>query len=969
MPDDILSKKNNEINLPKSFSKKDVFYRYSIVFFFAFVLIIGSGIMLWYIHSETNNINKNAAKNDVKNFALSVSKFRDFYSKVILPAAREHGMTITHDYINKAGTLPLPATFAKDFGHSLSSGESNLKVKLYSDLPFPWRHENIDAFEREALATLKKNPTQPIWAFETLDGQPVLRYARADVMTESCVGCHNTYPGTPKGNWKVGDVRGVLEVIRPMSAIESNNLLKNSFLMMLVLILSMVMLIFFVLRKLSATIKIAYDSYITSKEANKKLTTEILQRKKITHHLRASDIKMRAIVNSVEEVIIVINKIGLITECNHVIESMFGYKKEEVLGQNITLLMTGSHKSSHDGYIQKYISGHIGSVMGQNRVFFALRKNGEKFPIELFVNDARVGKNIMFTGTIRDITHRRAEEEAIANAHQAAIDSANMKSEFLANMSHEIRTPMNGVIGMTEMLLLSKLDEEQTELAQTVKESAASLLVIINDILDFSKIEAGKLSIKKHSFNLLHMIEAAIDLLAKSAEQKHIDIAFFIEKNVPINIYSDAGRMRQILINLLNNALKFTDRGHVTLHVSMKNTQHLHFKIIDTGAGIDKKDQITLFDLFSQVDGSSSREHGGTGLGLAICKQLTELMGGEIGVKSIKNGGSTFWFTIEIEAQKKPHIPYIETPANVLMMNSSPLLSCYYQQQMQDWGMFPTIVNNLNHFMAQLHQEEYQLLAIDADNIFVDAQDPSAFLAIIDSIRRKTVENIVLYAGRAQLNRLETVSLGKNIHLISKPIKHTVLKVLLNQLKHEDTDTVLISSMNKKIEPILAPNLVSTTESEPTLEVTKSATEATPTKDAKTEFHVLLAEDNRVNQMVAIAVLGKHGCKVTIANNGKEALQHAEREKFDAIFMDCQMPTMDGYEATRSIRQFSKTHSNNGIPIIAFTANAMKDDDVKCKDAGMDDYLSKPIDMEELKAVFSRWREQMLAHKKIRLEH
>ena len=946
-----LSEQEVEDILPQRFSKTDVFYRYSIVFFLAFVLIMGSAVVLWYTHKETNDINKAAAISDVEHFATSVSKFRNFYSKVVVPAAKEHGMTITHDYLEKSGRLPLPATFAKDFGHSLSSENSNFSVKLYSDLPFPWRNETLDKFEKDALEELKKNPEKPIWSFETLNGEQVLRYARADVLKESCVSCHNSYPGTPKSDWKEGDVRGVLEVIRPMSGFEfeSFGMLKESFLMMLALILSMVILIFFILRKLSSSIKIAYSSYLASEQANKKLTDEIQHREKVSHDLRTSDVKMRAIVNSVQEVIIVIDKFGIINECNNAISRMFGYEVNEVIGENVSMLMTGKHQTNHDKYILDYVESSVGNVMGTNREFYARRKDGEVFPIELFVNDARVDNEIIFTGTIRDITHRKRTEETTAAAHKAAIDSAELKSEFLANMSHEIRTPMNGVIGMTEMLLMSKLDNEQQELAQTVKESAASLLVIINDILDFSKIEAGKLSIKKTDFNLLHMIEASIDLLSKEADRKHVDIAFFVDRKVPSRINGDAGRLRQILINLLNNALKFTDQGHVLLHVTLADKEHLHFAVVDTGMGIAEEDQASLFDMFSQVDGSSSREHGGTGLGLAICKQLVELMGGQIGAKSELNTGSTFWFTIEIDRQEELPKPFIKLPGHVLMLSTSHLLNRYYNQQMQDWGMIPRIVSNLNHLIATLKKEKFHMIALDVDNIFIDSDNPSAFHSILDTI--KTYSNevpIILYANKPQYNRLENLGLEGNVHMIHKPVKHTAVKLLMNHLKNKPHQ--------------LANNEKAEVESDDVVPKTES-----PLKKSSETFSVLLAEDNRVNQMVAVAILGKLGCEVTVASNGKEALDYVKKQMFEAVFMDCQMPEMDGYEASLSIRALDKSHHSQNIPIIAFTANAMKDDDVKCKESGMDDYLSKPIDMDELQVVFDRWKGQMKERKAARL--
>ena len=929
---------------PKFFSKKHTLYRYTTVIFFAFFLIIGSAVVMWKIHKNTTNIYNNTAISDVENFAASVSQFRNFYSKKIVPIAKEHGMTLTHDYAHQAGTLPLPATFAKDFGESLSSSSSSFSVKLYSGLPFPWRNESLDDFEKNALKLLQKNPEKAIWSFETLNGQPVLRYAKADILKESCIACHNSYQGTPKADWKVGDVRGVLEVIRPMSdfEFESYGMLKNSFLIMLALILSMVFLIFFILKKLSSSTRIAYNSYLSSEQANKKLVDEMQRSQKISHALKASDIKMRTIVNSVQELIIVIDKTGIITECNNIIETMFDYQKEDVLGKNISMLMTSNHQSNHDTYIQKYLNGITGSVMGKSREFFAQRKNGDKFPIELFVSDARVGDNIMFTGTIRDITHQKKEQEAIATAHKAAIDSAELKSEFLANMSHEIRTPMNGVIGMTEMLLLSTLDKEQTELAQTVKESAHSLLVIINDILDFSKIEAGKLSIKKAPFQLLPMIEGAIDLLAKEADRKRLDLTFFIDKSVPLEINSDAGRLRQVLINLLNNALKFTEQGHVILTLSLHDKSHLKFSVIDTGMGIAKKNQDTLFDTFSQVDGSSSRQHGGTGLGLAICKQLAELMGGAVGAESKKGEGSTFWFTIEIEEPKVTQLPYINAPISVLILNTSPLISWFYKEQMRSWGMQAKLVSNINQMIDNLNNS-FDMISIDTDNIFIDKSDPQAFFSIIKVIQQKTDAHIVLYASQTQFITLNSLALGNNVHTLSKPIKHSMIKDLLSQL-HVDDKAITI---RPKI----------------------SDAAKHPTDETIEDFHVLLAEDNKVNQMVAVAVLGKLGCEVTVANNGEVAIQYLQNNHFDAVFMDCQMPVMDGYEASRRIRQFETSHPNKTIPIIAFTAHAMKDDDKKCKEAGMDDCLSKPIDLDELKKVLRHWKKKMQHHKCIRIDH
>ena len=916
----------------------DGLYRYSMVFILAFVLILGSAVVLWHTHQQTKEISKKAAIVDARDFASSVSQFRNFYSKTIVPKACNHGMKINHNYLSESSSLPLPATFAKDFAKSLSVNNSAYSVKLYSDLPFPWRkNEVIDEFEKNALEKIKKSPSQEVWSFETIKGVQVLRYAKGDILKESCVSCHNNYSGTPKKDWKAGDVRGVLEVIRPISAFESesSNLLKNSFLMMLALILSMVMLLFFILRKLTGSMKSIYEAYV--------------KEEKLTKELTASDVKMRAIVDSVEEVIIVIDGKGIISECNNSMQKVFGYTQEEVIGQNVSILMTGNDHTNHDKYITDFITNQEGTVMGQNREFIAIRKNGESFPIELFVNDARIGNEIIFTGSIRDVTYRKKTQEINEKAHKAAIESAELKSEFLANMSHEIRTPMNGVIGMTEMLLLSKLDEEQTDLAHNVKDSADSLLTIINDILDFSKIEAGKLKIRKNKFPLLKMIEASMELISKEATRKQVELAFFIDKNVPLEIEGDSGRLRQILINLFNNALKFTESGHVILYVTSIDDSTLSFSIIDSGIGIPEDALATLFESFSQVDGSSSREYGGTGLGLAICKQLVTLMDGEIGVKSDVGSGSTFWFTIKIEPIPDYKIePVITINTNVLMWSTSDTLNRFYKKQLSQWGMDSTIVKNLNMLNTLLDKQSFEMLALDADNIFIDPNNPSSSLPLIETLREKSDAVFVLYANRLQYQKLVKLKFDKKTILFKKPIKHTAIKELLTSFKEKN---VAIKQNTQSFHS----NEIAITQTEPPIDEPKKLT----IRSLKDKFHLLIAEDNVVNQKVAMKMLSNLGCKVSIVKNGREALDQVTNNYFDAIFMDCQMPDLDGYEATKLIRQLPIDHHSRDIPIVAFTANAMKDDQRLCKESGMDDYLCKPVSIEKLEIILNKWLEKL----------
>ena len=919
----------------------DVFTRY-IVFILALFLILGSGFVLWRSYQEATELNKVNAVEDTQRFAQSVAQFRTFYSKTIIPKAKEAGLLVTHDYIDQKNSLPLPATFAKDFGAFLESENTDYQVRLYSDKPFPWRQDtDLDEFEVTALKSLTEDPTSAYSRIENLNGTQVLRYAQADVLGESCVGCHNSYIGTPKNDWKVGDLRGVLEITRPLASFESaaQKSLQQSFLIMLGVILGMVALLFTVLKRLRNSLNATHLALTETSKSNQKKSEEIERRKTVAKTLKVTEAKMRAVVNSVQDVIIAIDEHGTMTDVNSAVVKVFGYKVEELAGKNVKMLMGDDHRHTHDGYLDAYIKTGEEHIIGKRRELFAVRKDGSHFPIELSVNDARVDDEILFTGIIRDITHRRENEKNIAEAHRAAVESANLKSEFLANMSHEIRTPMNGVIGMTEMLLDSKLSAEQRTLTRTVHESAESLLVIINDILDFSKIEAGKLTIKPHDFQLIHILEAVLDLLAEEASRKQINLALFVDKEVPQIIVSDSGRLRQILINLLGNALKFTEQGYVILHLSCKNNK-VRFEVKDSGTGIPEDAQKTLFDAFSQVDGSSTREHGGTGLGLAICHQLVDLLGGELEVQSRVGEGSSFYFSLPSGVEGASGEPYIQAGGlSVLMYSTDALLNRYHERQMSDWGMKPKIVSTLNQCFSQVEAQEYDLIAVDADNLYYDPEHPLGALSLLKSIREVTNAQVVLFGSVQSFMSLETASLGDNVHLMQKPLKHTEIKLITAQEPEPEKTT------SKDSSPFESSHFNGTDN-----EISTPIPVAAPIT-----FELLLAEDNNVNQMVATTMLKKLGYQVDVVNNGREALDALKEKHYDLIFMDCQMPVLDGYAATREIRALPSQSLRNTTPVIALTAHAMLNNDQKCFDAGMDDFLSKPVRIKEMKEVLNKW--------------
>ena len=929
-------------NQNKPARRGDNFFTRYIVYILSFLLMLGSGAVFWVSYQKSHKINQDIAVYETSQFASFVAHFRTFYSNQVVPRAKENGMKITHDYLDSKNALPLPATMTMDLGKFLGADkDKTYDIRLYSDMPFPWRKDGgaHDEFEKWALAELRKQPDKPVWRFEGEGEQQVLRYARADQLSASCVDCHNSYPGTPKKDWKIGDVRGVLEVSRPISSFEktTRQAMMESFLMLLGLGSALLLMLGLVLRSLRISLKTSQASVEAARVANHKLMLGIEERERLAEDLKASQIKSRTIVDSVLDAIIVINSQGIIIETNQSVEAVLGYTPEELLGQNIKVLVAGEHYACHDGYIQHYLQSNEQLIIGKSRQLMARRKNGEVFPIDLSVSEARFGDNVVFTGIIRDISHRIQAQQELAQAHDAALESARLKSEFLANMSHEIRTPMNGVIGMTELLISSELSREQRDQVRTVQNSAESLLRIINDILDFSKIEAGKLAISNLPFELLPVIESVMDLLAENAQAKGIELAYFIDRHVPKAIVSDPVRLRQILINLLSNAIKFTERGYVILKVSSLeleakppgDVQQLRFDVIDTGCGIPAEAQAKLFTAFSQVDGSVTREYGGTGLGLAISKQLIQLMGGDIGLLSKVGVGSSFWVTVGVEVIARSDDHDVSRRISVLLLGAKPLLNAHYEAQMREWGMDPVTVDSINSLLMTLEEDgTCDVIVLDADMFYHKPEHPLGVLTLIKAVRECSKSPIVVYGSGRQIAILETTRMGRQIHLLPKPVKHSLIRRYLSRMPSEP------------------PGQAATAD---------AAVMATAEETGEGRIRILLAEDHLVNQKVALAMLKKLGHnQVDCALNGEEAVLAVQQHDYDIVLMDCQMPKMDGYEATRQIRKLGTLHGRE-LPIIALTAHTMKGDDEKCYAAGMNDYLSKPVRMDELQQKLEKW--------------
>jgi two-component system sensor histidine kinase/response regulator len=646
---------------------------------------------------------------------------------------------------------------------------------------------------------------------------------------------------------------------------------------------------------------------------------------KLLHEREGSLARYRLLSENARDIILFIGADGRLIEVNAAAADIYGYKREEMKKMALSDLVVRDAEDSRAIIAQARKAGSL-AFESRHR-----HSSGTTFPVDVAVSSSMIDGEQVLLAIVRDITERLAAVEVVKVAFARAVEASRLKSQFVATLSHEIRTPMNAIIGMNELLLDTELDAEQREFTETVRDSVHALLVIINDVLDFSKIESGKLELEALDLNISATVESAARLLGQQAQYKGLSLMTYIESKAQRIVLGDTGRLRQVLVNLIGNSVKFSERGSIVVSATLEAEDALscaiRFSVKDTGIGIAAETIEELFEPFRQGDGSTTRKYGGTGLGLAISRELVSLMGGAIEVDSTPGVGSTFSFVAKFpRAVNEFALPtYSLNGVRALIVDDDPVCRRIFHHYLVSWGLLCDTAKDATEALVVLREQAlagapYALAIVDY------AMPDFNGVELAEQIRADTLllnTQLILVTGH------DSPGLGKGAiaagfsSYMTKPIRQSQLFECIAR----------------------------------TVDTSRPAKRPAPPKAEQTVVRsqrVLLVEDQPVNQRLATLQLGKLGFASVAVCNGEEALAALLEGEFAIILMDCQMPVMDGFATTRAIRQ-SEVHTGRHVTIAAMTANARPEDQLACLDAGMDDYLAKPVQLEQLRALLDRW--------------
>lgn len=655
--------------------------------------------------------------------------------------------------------------------------------------------------------------------------------------------------------------------------------------------------------------------------------------------------KFQHLIETAPDAIVMTDDEGRIVLSNRQAEVLFGFTADELVGQRIETLVPERFRARHRAHSMRYTAAPTVRPMGYGLDLVGRRRDGTEFPVQISLSHTEISEGRFVIAAIRDVTQQKLAEGELLAAKEAAEAAARAKSEFLATMSHELRTPINGIIGMNDLLLDTTLTSEQREFAQTVRYSGYILLDVVNDILDFSKIEARKVEIETIDFDLHSMVEETVALLAERAYTKGLELACLLHANVPAFVRGDPGRLRQILFNLIGNAIKFTEEGEVVVTVELvdevarngANEVGIRCEVVDTGIGLTAEQCARIFQPFVQADSSTTRKYGGTGLGLAICKELAGLMGGDIGVDSIPGRGSTFWFTVRMARQPNGHQVRLTMEAPLrgrrcLIVDEHAINRRILEHQLRVHGIFCESAEDAVLALGRLRTAAdrgapFDVAILDSHTSSINGLELARRIKEDPAMRSVRVVLLASLGNRGDAKAAREAGVAA---YLTKPVRQTQLIDCLKVVIGLDQEA--------------------TSPAEPAPLITRHRL-----AEARTGLRgrVLVVDDNPVNRKVAARLVEKLGYSVDIAANGREAIDAVARSKYNAVLMDCHMPEINGLQAAAEIRR--REASGTHLPIIAMTASATEDDRAMCLAAGMDDFVSKPVQGKTVAEVLALW--------------